>query len=996
VGRFGVLVGRPLRAWLLVVLAVVMAMASTLQSGLPAQAAAVTVVEAVSAGTGDILLTESTAIAAETVKVTGTLPGVYSRPIVVQGKSGTGWGTLAEATTSSTGAYATSFSAPAVGSYRVRVLAPKVAVAKKMQAEYISAATTLSVVAQSASISMPATLAQSETGTATVKFGPVRAGRAVALQVLQSGVWTAVATGAESSTGTASLAFTAGTPGSYSYRAWTAAADGALEFTSAPTALEVKVAAPGPVTNVAAVPSSTSVDLSWNNPAEPSLSAVMIRRAVGATPPTSATAGTLVTDAAKPAESFTDTSVTSGTQYSYALFAHDATLLFATAGTVTTTTTAVGPAPSITGTVTDSGPVPHGLANVTVNVYFPATNTSEVVTTADDGTYAVSGLASGTDYQVWFFASAATGGSFDAFGYLDQSYDNQPTREGTPTPVTVTEGATTTGIDAALHTGGAITGRVTDAAQTQLGLADVQVSVYSNTNPSYGGFVKTAADGSYTVRSIPAGADYQVCFSAEEAKGGSTGALGYVNQCYDNQPAADTATPVVVALGEVRAGVDAALAVGGAVSGTVSDAVGSHHGLADVTVGVYSPSTGSTTYATTGADGTYTALGLAAGDYQVCFYASGGTGGSLDATGYIDQCFDNQPTGTPTPVTASVGTTRVGTDAALVGAGGISGSVREAGGTQHALANAWVTVTSESRGTSGFASTDLDGTYTVPGLAPATDYKVCFNAGGSDGGSSVLGYGEQCYDNQPTSATATPVTVSSGATRAGVDAALADGGAISGTVTDAGGTNHGLAEVTVQVASSSSGNNGGFAVTAADGSYTVTGLAAGTDYQVCFISAGATGGSSDAVGYIDQCYDLQSSGSVTPVTVSAGAITTGIDTALAAGAGRGAISGTVTDAGGANHGLANVWVNVYSNTGGNPGGYAMTAADGSYTVPNLADGTDYTVCFSGGGATGGSSDPLGYVDECYDNQPTSGTPTPVTVSAGVTTTAIDAALVGAP
>jgi hypothetical protein len=34
--------------------------------------------------------------------------------------------------------------------------------------------------------------------------------------------------------------------------------------------------------------------------------------------------------------------------------------------------------------------------------------------------------------------------------------------------------------------------------------------------------------------------------------------------------------------------------------------------------------------------------------------------------------------------------------------------------------------------------------------------------------------------------------------------------------------------------------------TAADGSYSIAGLATGTDYQVCFYASGATGGTSDA------------------------------------------------------------------------------------------------------------------------------------------------------
>jgi hypothetical protein len=835
----------------------------------------------------DILLTESTAIAAETVKATGTLPGVKTRPIVVQRNSRAGWMTLVEATTSGTGSYVTSFSAPDVGLYEVRVLAAKVTVAGKVQAEYVSAVKTLSVVAQSASVAIPTTLVQSQTGTATVKFGPQRVGRAVALQIIKSGVWTAVATGEQSSNGTVSLAFTAGTPGSYSYRAWTAAANGAPAFTSPASVLEVTAAVPGPVTNVTAIPSTTSIAISWINPSEASLTGVMIRRAAGATPPASATAGTLVTDAAKPAESFVDTALTSGTQYSYALFAHDTALGFATAGTVTATTTA-GALPSITGTVTDTGLVRHGLANVRVTVNSSSTGAYQSVTTLGDGSYSVPGMPAGTDYQVCFWASGATGGSSDALGYLDQCYDNLPMMgqpmSGDPTPVTVTAGATSTGVDGALVVGGAISGIVSDAGGTKDGLAGVSVRVSTPSNGNWYGSATTAADGTYTVQGVPAGTDYQVCFFATGAKGGSSDALGYLDQCYDNQPALGTPTPVVVTLGDSRAGVDAALAVAGAVSGTVRDAGGTRHGLANVSVTVYSPSTGGYSGATTGADGTYDAPGLAAGsDFTVCFYASGATGGSSDALGYLDQCFDNQPmSGTPTPVAVTVGATRASVDANLVGGGAISGTVSDAGGTQHGLANVWVSVSSPSTGIYKDATTAADGTYTVSGVPAGTDYTVCFMRSDATGGSSdVLGYLAQCYDNQSAPGSWTLVTVTSGATRSGVNAALVGAGAISGTVSDAGGLHHGLANVSVHVSSLTYGNYGGYAATAADGSYTVTGLAAGTDYQVCFSATGATGGTSDALGYVDQCYDSQlMSGTPTPVTVSAGATTTAVDAAL--------------------------------------------------------------------------------------------------------------------
>jgi hypothetical protein len=62
---------------------------------------------------------------------------------------------------------------------------------------------------------------------------------------------------------------------------------------------------PGPVTNVIASPASASgltsasIALTWTNPSDASFAGVMIRRATGGTAPTSATTGTLVTDAGR-------------------------------------------------------------------------------------------------------------------------------------------------------------------------------------------------------------------------------------------------------------------------------------------------------------------------------------------------------------------------------------------------------------------------------------------------------------------------------------------------------------------------------------------------------------------------------------------------------------------------------------------------------------------------------------------------------------------------
>jgi len=87
------------------------------------------------------------------------------------------------------------------------------------------------------------------------------------------------------------------------------------------------ITAPAPVggLNVRASSSTdTSVALHWTNPTDADFTGVMIRRAVGATPPATPTSGTLIRDLIDEVPYIVDISgVTAGTQYSYALFAHD-------------------------------------------------------------------------------------------------------------------------------------------------------------------------------------------------------------------------------------------------------------------------------------------------------------------------------------------------------------------------------------------------------------------------------------------------------------------------------------------------------------------------------------------------------------------------------------------------------------------------------------------------------------------------------------------------
>jgi len=111
------------------------------------------------------------------------------------------------------------------------------------------------------------------------------------------------------------------------------------------------VAAPGAVTglNVRAESSTdTSVALHWTNPTDADFTGVMIRRSAGATAPATATSGTLVRDLIDDVPYVVDVGhVTPGTQFSYALFAHDRANNYAAAAVVTFSTTKTPPTTTV-------------------------------------------------------------------------------------------------------------------------------------------------------------------------------------------------------------------------------------------------------------------------------------------------------------------------------------------------------------------------------------------------------------------------------------------------------------------------------------------------------------------------------------------------------------------------------------------------------------------------------------------------------------------------
>ncbi len=144
-------------------------------------------------------------------------------------------------------------------------------------------------------------------------------------------------TGLVFGTGTAptTVTHTYGTAGTYpvTFRGFNDA-DGIATATTNMVVLQPPVTALS-VTAVAL----TSITLGWTNPTNAGFTGVTIRRSIGAVPPADPTAGTAVpVPLSKTAVSFTDTGLTSATQYSYTVFARDPVPHFSIPKHVTRTT----------------------------------------------------------------------------------------------------------------------------------------------------------------------------------------------------------------------------------------------------------------------------------------------------------------------------------------------------------------------------------------------------------------------------------------------------------------------------------------------------------------------------------------------------------------------------------------------------------------------------------------------------------------------------------
>jgi hypothetical protein len=268
------------------------------------------------------------------------------------------------------------------------------------------------------------------------------------------------------------------------------------------------------------------------------------------------------------------------------------------------------------------------------------------------------------------------------------------------------------------------------------------------------------------------------------------------------------------------------------------------------------------------------------------------------------------------------------TPAALAASGSISGAVTEATGAKNPIAGVGVfVVNAASREIAGSASTAANGEYKTTGLAPGS-YKVAFEP------TSGI-FAPQFYNDASSFSTATEVTiVTEGEEKPGINAALREGGKISGKVKGS----HGEPLQGIKVYALNEEALGfAEARTNANGEYTLTGLAKGS-YEVEFVPEAET----NLRNLVPQLYE----GANSPITaklvpVKEEETKENVNAVLQEG---GEISGTVTDAA-TQTPLGEVCVSANNSLGFEFfGGFAETTANGKYTIHGLEKGS-YNLVF---------------------------------------------------
>lgn len=394
---------------------------------------------------------------------------------------------------------------------------------------------------------------------------------------------------------------------------------------------------------------------------------------------------------------------------------------------------AASPTGAISGTVTDKhgvftgsvgGPIPN--IQVTATQVLASNvcggGVQQVATTDIHGNYTIPNLPGGS-YTVKFenpMNQFLPPGMPKA---VTQWYNNVA-NESLAAIVTVSAPDTTTGINAALYAGGAISGTVLGAG----GLPLVGVSVTAASADGSQASATSGPAGTYELGGLASGT-YSVSFSDSPGLHSPQ----YVTTTYPTQVSVTPPNSVT--------GINITMLQGGTISGTISPL-----SFAIVTI---MPTGGQNVAGSTiSFDGTFSVGGLAPGTYTVSINAQ--------MSGFIPEIINGVSV-------SGTNTTDTGTTFLTPG-GSITGTVRNS--SLALLQN--IVVMAFDAASGAYVGGDVsaeDGTYTVSGLATGS-YKVQFLTCDN-------GYVSQWYNGQTTQGNATPVSVIAPDPTSGIDGTLA-------------------------------------------------------------------------------------------------------------------------------------------------------------------------------------------------------------------------------
>jgi hypothetical protein len=574
-------------------------------------------------------------------------------------------------------------------------------------------------------------------------------------------------------------------------------------------------------------------------------------------------------------------------------------------------------------------------------------------TTDGSGGYTASVFESGK-YEVQFTSTAGS-------GYITRVYYNDKYSASEEESVSVTLGATTSGIDAQLQEGGQILGTVTnattrepvDAVEACVGADGVECAL-------------TNTRGEYAISGLPPG-EYQVMFGF--GYGGNLGEVYVTPEYYKNiafTSFSSEPAKISVPLGGVAAGIDQELKEFSRISGKVINSV-TKAPVAGIRVHAYSESGSSVgQVAETNSSGEYTISHVAdrSEEYYLDFEVPTNSG-----INYFSQSYGGgSASERGDPVRLALGDRAFGIDAELEEAGQISGKVTD-GLTKDPLGEITVCARSKIVYEARCAWTNTNGEYAIAAL-PSGEYEVSFYTNANT-------YFPQYYDGKASESEGRMVSVATGHATTGIDAELEQvvDGVITGTVRDNSSEKpiEGIEACAYEV-SEREELFASCATTNVSGEYTVRGLAGGK-YLVEFYAPSGSG-----LNYAPQYYDNRLSAIYAEeVPVTSGRFTSGIDAQLEKS---GNASGRVISAE-SGEAIEGIEVCFFARNE-ELVGCLLTNSNGEYVTPRLARG-EYKVAFASAFGSG-----LNYVGQYYGGSSTWDDAQIVSIQAGVTSVGIDA------